>query len=370
MADVFAVFEGGGIKGIAHVGALARFQEEEPNLEFRGYAGTSAGAIVAALAAVGYRARNPSLLPSSLTPQDLNMIMRALDFNKLLGDGPVPFNKLRANIESFKSGIPRLVKAGKELQELARAGMWKRWSSARALLQEYQPELEMIQDLPELLHRFSVNKGLYDTGALIRWLQGYLNCPELVDKKRGTLTFQSLEDASKKILKIVATDLLSPEPHIFGPIDSRNKEVASAIQASISIPLLFCPYPEGSKLLVDGGLRSNYPLWIFDKERQQNGVVLPIIGFRLEQKYVDVHNQSLLEDYIWGLVNAALEGPGWLQGRKTERVVEVSVTVPAHIRATDFDLDDRDRDILFYSGYLAAGAALSKRENRDILGLP
>jgi predicted acylesterase/phospholipase RssA len=81
MTDVFAVFEGGGVKGIAHVGALARFHEEE-ELQFRGYAGTSAGAIVAALAAVGYRARNPSSPPSSITPQDLNMIMAQLDFDK------------------------------------------------------------------------------------------------------------------------------------------------------------------------------------------------------------------------------------------------------------------------------------------------
>lgn len=81
MTDVFAVFEGGGVKGIAHVGALARFHEEE-ELQFRGYAGTSAGAIVAALAAVGYRARNPSSPPSPITPQDLSMIMAQLDFDK------------------------------------------------------------------------------------------------------------------------------------------------------------------------------------------------------------------------------------------------------------------------------------------------
>jgi predicted acylesterase/phospholipase RssA len=39
MADVFAVFEGGGVKGIAHVGALARFHEVK-DLQFKGYAGT------------------------------------------------------------------------------------------------------------------------------------------------------------------------------------------------------------------------------------------------------------------------------------------------------------------------------------------
>ena len=49
-----AVFEGGGVKGIGLVGAVAA--TEELNYEFRNVAGTSAGAIVAALVAAGYRA--------------------------------------------------------------------------------------------------------------------------------------------------------------------------------------------------------------------------------------------------------------------------------------------------------------------------
>jgi NTE family protein len=56
MPDIFAVFEGGGVKGIGHVGALAQIRWSEPSLTIRGYAGASAGAIVAALAAAGYDA--------------------------------------------------------------------------------------------------------------------------------------------------------------------------------------------------------------------------------------------------------------------------------------------------------------------------
>ena len=50
---VFLVLEGGGARGLAHVGAL-RAIEEEPRLEIAGLGGTSAGAIVAALASAGY----------------------------------------------------------------------------------------------------------------------------------------------------------------------------------------------------------------------------------------------------------------------------------------------------------------------------
>jgi NTE family protein len=51
---LFVAFEGGGAKALVHVGALKAI--EERGFEFKGVAGTSAGAIVAALKAVGYTA--------------------------------------------------------------------------------------------------------------------------------------------------------------------------------------------------------------------------------------------------------------------------------------------------------------------------
>src|SRR5215212_2042489 len=50
------VFEGGGVKGIAFAGAVAAAEEEAGVHEWVNVAGTSAGAIVAALLAVGYDA--------------------------------------------------------------------------------------------------------------------------------------------------------------------------------------------------------------------------------------------------------------------------------------------------------------------------
>ncbi|WP_186168259.1 patatin-like phospholipase family protein [Burkholderia gladioli] len=51
---VFLVFQGGGARGIAHVGGLAAVNELD--LDIAGVAGTSAGAIMAALVAARYRA--------------------------------------------------------------------------------------------------------------------------------------------------------------------------------------------------------------------------------------------------------------------------------------------------------------------------
>ena len=49
-----AVFEGGGIRGVGYVGAIAEFERQ--GYKFRNVAGSSAGAIIASLVAAGYTA--------------------------------------------------------------------------------------------------------------------------------------------------------------------------------------------------------------------------------------------------------------------------------------------------------------------------
>lgn len=64
-----AVFEGGGVKGIAFAGAITEF--EQHGFSWRRVAGTSAGAIVASLVAAGYRA------------DELNGLMKEFDYMAL-----------------------------------------------------------------------------------------------------------------------------------------------------------------------------------------------------------------------------------------------------------------------------------------------
>jgi predicted acylesterase/phospholipase RssA len=63
-----AVFEGGGVKGIGLVGAIA--ETEARGFRFENVAGTSAGAIVAALVAAGY------------TAAELKVEMESLDYRR------------------------------------------------------------------------------------------------------------------------------------------------------------------------------------------------------------------------------------------------------------------------------------------------
>lgn len=68
------VFEGGGVKGIAYVGALEVLQEERIFSKIKRVAGTSAGAIVAVLVGLGY------------TPQEIKEIMWNLNFKNFMDD--------------------------------------------------------------------------------------------------------------------------------------------------------------------------------------------------------------------------------------------------------------------------------------------
>ncbi|WP_411368520.1 patatin-like phospholipase family protein [Klebsiella pneumoniae] len=92
--NCYAVFEGGGIKGVAFAGALQK--AEEAGLNFIGYAGASAGAIIAFLAALGY------------SGYDIYKIINKVDFKSLLNE-PTPDELKNLNSILKKAKGNRLV---------------------------------------------------------------------------------------------------------------------------------------------------------------------------------------------------------------------------------------------------------------------
>ena len=68
------VFEGGGVKGIAYVGALKVLEQENILSKIKRVAGTSAGAFVAVLVGLGY------------TYKDLKKILWDLNFKDFMDD--------------------------------------------------------------------------------------------------------------------------------------------------------------------------------------------------------------------------------------------------------------------------------------------
>jgi NTE family protein len=122
--------------------------------------------------------------------------------------------------------------------------------------------------------------GLYKGDALESWLSKIL-------ASRGIRTFGDLKEGS---LQIVASDItrgriltLPDDLHDYGLLPEKFP-VAKAVRMSASLPYFFEPvklYTTTGKrcLIVDGGVLSNFPIWLF--ENNIKAPIRPILGFQL-----------------------------------------------------------------------------------------
>ncbi|WFT76969.1 patatin-like phospholipase family protein [Halobacillus naozhouensis] len=188
---------------------------DENGYRFQRVAGTSAGAIVACLIASGYQAK------------DLKKILVELSLEKLI-DTPFP--------EKF---LP-----------------FYKW-----LL---------------LYFRMGLFKGNRLENLLEKWLE-----------QKGVHTFADLPHGS---LKVICSDLtlgkmvvIPDDLHRLYGIDPDTFSVAKAARISAGLPYFFMPVKlhgkKGKSLLVDGGVLSNFPIWLFENEQGKRR--RPILGMQL-----------------------------------------------------------------------------------------
>lgn len=84
-------------------------------------------------------------------------------------------------------------------------------------------------------------------------------------------------------LTIISTDVTGCTIKLYSTEKTPEDRVSLVVSSSISIPLLFQPSTKG-ELLVDGGIVSNYPTWIFDSEREKNEGGVVTLGYKLVEK--------------------------------------------------------------------------------------
>jgi NTE family protein len=215
--DVDLVFEGGGLKGIGLVGVYSVL--EEHGYVPQNMAGASAGAIVAALVAAGY------------TAAELREVIADLDLRSLEDR----IRKTRFPI------LPSVVSLLKD-RGIFEGEAFHAW----------------ISDL-------LAAKGVRTFGDLVRHPEAGAEEPE--------------ELRYRYRLQVIATDLteerllvLPRDTDKLGMDDPDELEVALAVRMSMSIPLLFEPVkfrnPRTGRehLIVDGGMLSNFPVWLFDAD--------------------------------------------------------------------------------------------------------
>jgi NTE family protein len=302
-----AVFEGGGVKGIGLVGAVA---EIEKTYDFIDLAGTSAGAIVAALLAVGY------------TGLEIKEKLEALNYNDFKDEGLID-----------KFGV-----LGKALS-------------------------------------FIFEYGIYEGDFFKEWLD------ELLEEK-GITTFQGLRNDGSESnqtyrLRMIASDitdrrmLVLPDDLVkFGLIPDKFS-ISRAVRMSMSLPIFFEPVrlTDGSgknHLIVDGGVLSNFPIWLFDS---QDTPRWPTFGFKLveenpRERKSDVKDPIKgIRAYATALVGTMLEAHDNYHISVSKGDLTRTIRIPTaistnggtkNIKTTDFDITKEESEKLFQNGVGAA----------------
>ena len=297
-SDCIGVFQGGGCRAAAYGGAYdAVFKS---GVRFSEVAGTSAGSIVAALLAAG---ADPDFLLKKLAE---------LNFPSLL-QKPIhsTFSKVSKRISLLRI-IPLKGELGNSIVEIARIG------------------------------------GLYSSAGIEKWLEQCLK--ELTGKQSGPVEFKDLVMP----LHVVAGDLNTMKARVWSSRSTPASSVAHAVRASCSIPLFFQPVEEGSALLVDGGIVSNIPHFLFarDGTHQSKGrkrILLFMLEASEERKRADD-----AEELLYQLASLGVDGGTDVQLTFTPDIARIVIPTGS-IRATDFkEMDETKVATLIANGSSAA----------------
>lgn len=191
--------------------------------------------------------------------------------------------------------------------------------------------------------------GLYQGKALEKWFY-----EKLADK--DVYTFDDLPEGT---LKLIASDLtngkmivLPDDLESYG-INPGSFLISRALRMSCGVPFFFQPVKlkvsNGESIIVDGGVLSNFPIWLFDDENNRKG--RPMLGLKLSspKEYMEPqkikNGLNLFEALFSTMKNAHDE-------RYISRVHEKSIIfIPVeNYNATQLDLDDDTKENLMEIG--------------------
>jgi NTE family protein len=217
--------------------------------------------------------------------------------------------------------------------------------------------------------------GQYSTEPFRQWLDEKLQWA-------GVGTFGDMWDGNPRApadrqLKVVVSDLTRGEMAVL-PDDldtatarpyrlsltpkQRAFKVSEAVRLSMSIPFFFEPgmleRPSGPSTIVDGGILSNFPLWIYDETTPGKPPEWPTFGFRLVDK---TSGSPRTIDTATGLFAAMLKtmmlasDRRYLSQRHLGRVIDIDLT-GLDLSATNINLSNDRKDALYAAGYRSAKA--------------
>jgi NTE family protein len=303
------VLEGGGVKGIGLAGAVLAL--DQAGYQFQRVAGTSAGAIAAA-------------------------IIAALD----------------------RTGKPL-----SKLQEYLRTVQFEKFMAVSHI----RAALGGVADAEHLL----LHMGLYDGDYLLEWLGGVLK--DIGIMYFGDLRLDDAEadrtwTAQQRYSLVVHTSDITRGKLVRLPwdydqygLDADSQRIVDAVRASMSIPFFFEPVrfrpPSGSGRVtwVDGGLLDNFPVDVFDRGDGAPGR-WPTIGIKLSAQGTSiekVNDTDNVAEEARACLATLLDNAGryYVTPDKAARTIFVD---NAGIKSTDFHITPQQQDLLFANGQSAA----------------
>jgi NTE family protein len=299
------VFEGGGVKGIALVGGCSILEEQ--GYRPQNVAGTSAGAIVGALVAAGYSAK------------ELRDLLQETPFSSFEDEG--------WEDKILGLGIP----------------------------------ITIVKD-----------HGIYEGKYFLEWMRTQLKEKDI--SRFGDLRVDGEDDPRWRYrLQIIVSDvtnhsllLLPRDAQVLGK-EPDELEIAEAVRMSMSIPLFFEPVKvdvAGNEVvLVDGGMLSNFPVWVFDSDDVPEW---PTFGLKLVNPQPKVTTDGQIpiapvkHTLVRGLVQHLLDLVGTMTDAHDKLYLERdsfvrTITISnLGVKATEFDLSVETQDALYESGRDAA----------------
>jgi NTE family protein len=243
------VFQGGGAKGLAHIGAIKSLEEQ--GRTYRRLVGTSAGSIVAVLLAAGYSADQMEAVITERMP----------DGNIIMGSFLVPPEKDEFSEEQLQNSVI--------------------YRSFHDILPEFVPDfaseeleldaVKLLLDNPDYRGLFSLLEegGLYSGSGFVEWLGEQLDRD---GRDLGAATMAEFHQATGADLTIVATDANNGIMLMLNHRTTPDLPVVWAVRMSTSMPFVFQEVqwqPEwgayqgqdiSGHLIVDGGIATNLPL--------------------------------------------------------------------------------------------------------------
>ncbi len=331
----FGIFEGGGAKGLAHVGVLAFLEERKFDLE--AVAGTSAGALVAGLCAAGYTSYE--IYHDEPTPGGL------LDFDYLEVLGAEEWKRAEDFILDVTERASDLINSSGRISGL------RAWMRLGSFLNSNKDDLAS----------FNSEKGYFSLDDFRDRYDSWLKT-KLIEKGRinteeqGPVKFKNLV----KDLYIVSTDVTGKKLKVFSNQTDPDQDVAEAVTASICIPAVFRPRDLSTtrqpNMHVDGGLLSNFPAWLFstDPLRANPGKeFVPVFGVELQEKTdTTTPPPQGLFGFATDLVRTAVAGNKHLETRDMRRLLKIPV--PVSVDTYAFDMGSGLRQKTYGEGKEAA----------------